>query len=74
MTKSEWELKKLLRKYDDVELPMDGKFYDRMHNSIMMRIDDIDSRAPKRGSRMKESLQAHWKSWFNTTNSSLKNT
>lgn len=67
MIRSEWEATRLLKQYDDVELPMDARFYERLHDKIMARVDEVDSYQPNRIARMRASLQAHWKSWFYLT-------
>lgn len=35
-------LKKRLRRWDDVEIPMDGDFFDRLHDKIMAKIEDVE--------------------------------
>lgn len=64
MTKAEWEIKKLLLQYDEVDLPMDAQFYDQLHDKILARVDDASLDTANRIHRMRSTLQAHWKSWF----------
>jgi hypothetical protein len=39
-------LKKRLRRWDDIEVPMDGEFFERLHDKIMCKIEDTEMQPP----------------------------
>lgn len=40
------KMKQRLRRWDDVEVPMDGEFFDRLHDKIMSKIEEIEIESP----------------------------
>ncbi|MES3037757.1 MAG: hypothetical protein V4736_07615 [Bdellovibrionota bacterium] len=70
------KIRRALEHVGDVEIPMDPKFYARLHNQIMSRIEDVEMEPPPLWLRSKKYLQSHWKSWFlvqHRDNSSRRN-
>ncbi len=59
-----------LKTADDVELPMDEAFYDKLHDKIMARVDDTEIRKLPSWTffvaRPKKYLKSHWKEWLGT--------
>lgn len=57
-----------LKTADDVELPMDEAFYERLHDKIMARVDETEiKRLPSWTTfiaRPKNYLRSHWKGWL----------
>lgn len=39
-------LKKRLRRWDDVEVPMDGEFFEKLHDKIMSKVEETEMYPP----------------------------
>ena len=63
MNHSDPELKRILKKNDEVELPMDEAFYERLHDKIMRAIDQAEIEVPSIWQKPRRKLLDHWKSW-----------
>lgn len=57
-------LKRVLRKNDEIELPMDEAFYDRLHDKIMLAVEDIEIAPASVWQKPRRQLLTHWKSWM----------
>lgn len=64
------EILKALKSTDDVELPMDEAFYEKLHDKIMARVEETEvKKLPAWTSfvaRPKKYLKSHWKGWLGT--------
>jgi hypothetical protein len=54
---------------EEVRLPNNQAYYDRMHDKIMARVDDTEMEAPVRPAarsfeKSKKLLRDHWKGWL----------
>lgn len=61
---SNMQLKRVLRKNDEVELPMDEVFFDRLHDKIMLAIEDVEIESASVWQKPRRKLIRHWRSWL----------
>ncbi|MEK6773794.1 MAG: hypothetical protein AABY64_07630 [Bdellovibrionota bacterium] len=65
------ELLNALKTADDVELPMEDAFYDRLHDKIMAGVNETEiKKLPPWTSfvaRPKKYLKSHWKGWLGSS-------
>ena len=62
------DLLNALKTADDIELPMDDAFYDRLHDKIMAKVEDTEIKKLPAWThfvaRPKKYLKSHWKGWL----------
>ncbi len=54
---------------EEVQLPNNQAYFDRLHDKIMAKIEDIEMEAPARPAmrsfeKSKEFLRDHWRGWL----------
>ncbi len=63
MNPTDPELKRVLRKNDEVELPMDEAFYERLHDKIMQAVESADIAPVSAWQKPRQKLRDHWRNW-----------
>ena len=63
MNPSDSELKRVLKRNDEVEPPMDDAFYERLHDKVMRAIDQTEIERPSVWQKPRRKLLEHWKNW-----------
>ncbi len=63
MKPSDQELKRVLTKNDEVELPMDDAFYERLHNKIMQAVDQTEIEPASVWQKPRRKWLDHWRNW-----------
>ncbi len=58
------KIRKGLRAADDLELPMDDDFFDRLHDKIMAKVERVDIAPPPMLMTPRNLLRAHWRGWL----------
>jgi len=65
------EVVRALETANDIELPMDPQFYERLHDKIMARVEETEIKKVPGWfmvmARPKKYLRNHWKGWLGTT-------
>ena len=69
------KMRKGLKAMEEIELPMDAAFYDRLHDKIMAKVEHAEM-APKENLSgpkkfLKNQLTKQWRSWVYPTGSTL---
>lgn len=65
------KMRKGLKAMEEMELPMDPAFYDKLHDKIMARIEHVEMAPKQRLSGPKKFLKTQWRSWVYPTGSTL---
>ncbi|MGZ3768353.1 MAG: hypothetical protein ACXVCP_03760 [Bdellovibrio sp.] len=53
-----------LKKLDDIELPMDDAFFDRLHDKIMAEVDKTEIAPTPVFMKSRKLLRSHWRGWL----------
>jgi hypothetical protein len=56
--------RKTLKKFDDLELPMDAAFYDRLHDKIMASVEQTEIKPAPVLLTPRNLLRSHWRGWL----------
>ncbi|MCX7978748.1 MAG: hypothetical protein N2578_07060 [Bdellovibrionaceae bacterium] len=63
-TQIESKLALLRSEVDDLEMPLDEEFYEKLHNRIMLAIEQTEIESPPPILRIKRSVQASLRQWL----------
>ncbi|MBV2167703.1 MAG: hypothetical protein KUL82_03250 [Bdellovibrio sp.] len=58
------KVRKGLKAADDLELPMNDDFFDRLHDKIMAEVDKTEVAPPPMLVTPRNLLRAHWRGWL----------
>jgi hypothetical protein len=58
-----------LKNADDLELPMNEDFFNKLHDKIMMEVESLDIAPQPMMMKQKNYLRAHWRGWLYSTGS-----
>jgi len=58
-----------LKNADELELPMNEDFFDKLHDKIMMEVERVEVAPPPMLLKQKNYLRAHWKGWLYSASS-----
>jgi len=53
-----------LKNNDEMELPMNEDFFDKLHDKIMIEVERTEVSPPPMLMKQKSYLRAHWKGWL----------
>lgn len=57
------KMRKGLKAAEDIELPMDPEFFDKLHNKIMAQVNETVIEPTSTLQRPKRFIRAHWREW-----------
>lgn len=61
------KMRKRLKAEDDMELPMNDEFFDRLHDKIMAEVDKTELAPPPVFMSSRNKLRDHWRGWLYPT-------
>lgn len=64
MSKTLSKMRKGLKAADELELPMDPEFFNRLHNKIMAQVSETAIEPVSKFYRPRKFLKAHWREWI----------